>query len=131
MRFCGNITVSDLAGRSPLGPKPPKTPAKARKRIPKQSPKRKAYRASSARLDGLAHMERIAAMPCLVCGAHPVEIHHATSPRDDMQVLPLCAMHHRREFGPGAYHFSPKAFRALHGEIADLLKRYAPTPSAR
>jgi hypothetical protein len=74
-------------------------------------------------------MEKIAAMPCMVCGAHLVEVHHATIPHNDMQVLPLCPMHHRREYGLGAYHYSPKAFRNLHGPIADLLNRYVPTPS--
>jgi len=100
--------------------KPPKGPRKA---IPKQSAKKKAYMASGARVDGLAHMGRVAALPCIICGARPIEVHHATKPRNDMLVLPLCLPHHKREFGPGAYHYSPKAFIAKHGTIDDLLKR--------
>ena len=30
--------------------------------------------------------------------------------------------HHRREFGSGAYHYSPRAFRELHGTDEALLK---------
>jgi hypothetical protein len=111
----------DLAGRPPLGPKPPKKPKGPRKPIPRQSAKRKAYLASDARVEGLAHMERVAALPCLVCGAWPVEVHHEDTPRSDFNVLPLCPPHHRREFGPGAYHYSPKAFYALHGTSEGLL----------
>ena len=117
--------MTDLAGRGPLGQKPPKTPRKARKPIPKISAKRKAYMASQARVDGLAHMARVAQMPCLVCGAWPVEVHHEGKPRSDMNVLPLCPAHHRREFGPGAYHYSPKAFYAAYGSSSDLLARVA------
>jgi hypothetical protein len=42
-----------------------------------------------------------------------------------MRVLPLCPKHHRREFGPGAYHYSKRAFYAAHGDSASLLARVA------
>lgn len=106
-----------------MGQKKPKPDKKPRKPIPKQSPKRRAYMASSARKDGLAHMGRVAALPCLVCGVYGVEVHHATVPRDDMRVLPLCPKHHRREFGPDSYHYSPRAFIEKHGTIAELLAK--------
>jgi len=117
--------MPDLSGRGPLGPKPEKPAKKPRKPLPRQSAKRKAYMASQARAEGLAHMARVAQLPCLVCGAWPVEVHHATKPRNDMEVLPLCPRHHRREYGPGAYHYSPRAFYALHGSSAELLARVA------
>jgi hypothetical protein len=63
-------------------------------------------------------MAAVAALPCLVCGRYGVEVHHQGKPRNDMRVLPLCAPHHRREFGPGAYHYAPKAFHAEHFDIA-------------
>ena len=121
MLFCGNITVSDLAGRAGLGPKPPKTPRKAHKHLPRRSAKKIAYMASQARVDGLAHMGRVAQMPCLVCAHHPVEVHHMPSPRSDMRVIPLCPQHHRREYGVGSYHYSARAFHAMHGPPEYLL----------
>lgn len=114
--------MTDLAGRGPLGPKPEKQPKAARKPIPKQSQKRKAYMASAERKAGVIHMGLVARLPCLVCGARPVEVHHCPDPRTDMRVLPLCPRHHRREFGSGAYHYSPRAFRELHGTDEALLK---------
>ena len=108
-----------------MGQKAGKPPRKPRKPIPRQSAKRKAYLASEARVEGLAHMERVAQMGCLVCGAWPVEVHHEGKPRSDFNVLPLCPRHHRREFGPGARHYSPRAFYAAHGTSEELLGKVA------
>ena len=93
----------NLANRPPLGLKQPK-------------PKRKTK-------SGAKHMGRVAKMRCIVCGAFGVEVHHATKPRDDFKVLPLCPPHHRREFGPGAIHYSPRAFYAEHGDVKVLLAK--------
>jgi hypothetical protein len=49
------------------------------------------------------HMDRVAQMPCLVCGKQPVEIHHCTAlgtrigrlPRRHDRIVPLCDFHHR------------------------------------
>jgi hypothetical protein len=112
-----------LTGQPPLGPKPPKTAKKPRKPIPKISAKRKAYMASQARQDGLAHMGRVAEMGCFVCGSRQVEVHHEGKPRSDFNVIPLCPPHHRREYGVGAYHYSPKAFYAEHGTSEELLAK--------
>lgn len=117
--------MTDLAGRGALGQKAAKKPKGPRKPIPKQSARRKAYMASTARLDGLAHMQAVAQLPCLVCGAWPVEVHHMPDPRSDMRVIPLCPKHHRREFGPGAFHYSRRAFHAAHGSADELLARVA------
>lgn len=115
--------MPDLSGRGPLGPKPPKAAKRPRKPIPARSKKRATYLASDARQAGLRHMARVKACPCLVCGARPVEVHHMPGPRDDMRVIALCPRHHRREFGPGAFHYSPKAFFAAHGLAEELLAK--------
>ena len=124
--------MTDLARRGPLGIKDrkehpplenPWAAKKPRKAVRKVSSKRAAYLASTARVDGLARMARVAELPCLVCGARPVEVHHFPSPRSDMRVGPLCPPHHRREFGPGAYHYSRRAFNDLHGTDDELLAR--------
>jgi len=43
------------------------------------------------------HMERVAAMGCIICGG-PAEVHHVRTGnqgRDDARVVPLCPFHHR------------------------------------
>jgi hypothetical protein len=117
--------MPDLANRGALGLKQPKPPKKPRKAVRKISAKRQAYLDSPDRQAGLAHMARVAQLPCLVCGAHPVEVHHEGKPRSDINVLPLCPRHHKREYGSSAYHFNPKAFYALHGPSEALLLRVA------
>jgi hypothetical protein len=113
--------MADLAGRGPIGQKAPKPQKQRRKPISKRSKKKLAYLASQERQEGLAHMAAVAQLPCIVCGAWPVEVHHMPNPRSDMRVVALCPPHHRREFGPGAYHFAPPAFRDLHGSDEFLL----------
>ena len=54
------------------------------------------------------HMQRIAEMPCLACGARPVTLHHVTGYADRMGrvtrshklVVPLCPAHHLIQCGP-------------------------------
>ena len=56
------------------------------------------------------HMARVAEMPCLVCGARPVTLHHPTGFADRMGrfsrshklVTPLCPMHHLIQHDPFA-----------------------------
>jgi hypothetical protein len=117
--------MPDLAGRGPLGQKPEKPPSKPRKRIRPVSPKRAARKAKEASEGARDYMARVALIPCLICGAWPVELHHEAKPRSDWNVLPLCPAHHRREYGPGAYHYSPRAFYAAHGSSAELLAKVA------
>ena len=113
--------------RGPLGlkaEKPDPAIKKARRKaVRKLSKRREAYLASPERKEGLAHMDRVAMLPCLVCGAWPVEVHHEGEPRCDMNVLPLCPRHHRREFGVGARHYSTKAFHDEHGDSSMLLAK--------
>lgn len=116
--------MPSLTGRPGIGPKPQKPAKKPRKPIPRISAKKRAHRAAERALGAWEHMEWVKGLPCLVCGCYGVEVHHEGKPRSDFNVLPLCPRHHRREYGPGAYHYSPKAFYALHGSSAELLVRY-------
>ena len=131
--------MPDLAGRSPLGPKTGKTGPKPRKPLPRRSPKRIAYMASAARKAGVAHMLAVKAMFCICCGHPPPSAaHHVNGDgkqRNDMRVLPLCWECHQ---GQNGYHNAKAEWVERHGpdysllaRVADLLKRYAPTPSAR
>ena len=56
-----------------------------------------------------AHMAKVATLPCLVCGAWPVEVHHRKDRTTaggrragDDETLPLCPACHRT--GPEAFH---------------------------
>jgi len=98
-------------------------PKKPRKAVRKVSSKRAAYLASDARKDGLANMAFVKSLPCLVCGCYGVEVHHLPHPRDDLRTIPLCPRHHRREYGPGAYHYSRSAFNEAYGLDDALLAR--------
>ena len=113
----------NLMGKGPMGQKQPRPP-KTRKPLRKRSPKREAYMASAERKDGVTHMLAVKALGCMVCG-QPAEFHHEGKPRNDFRGLPLCPRHHKREYGPGAYHYSPKAFYAIHGSSESLLTRVA------
>ena len=54
---------------------------------------------------GKRHMARIAALPCAICGAHPVHVHHirqtvgAGQRAQDTLTLPLCPDHHTGRAG--------------------------------
>ena len=97
----------NLAGLPPLGPKA-------------GNGKTRADTKTKAESD---HMDAVSCLPCIACGRYGVEVHHEGKPRSNMHLLPLCPQHHRREYGPGAYHYSPKAFHAAHGDSAALLAR--------
>jgi hypothetical protein len=92
--------------------------------IAKRSPKRKAYRASAARVEGVKHMMAVKSLPCICCGAPPPSAaHHCRSDgmaRDDMKVLPLCWGCHQ---GPDGYHAIKATWEAQHGKDYSLLPR--------
>lgn len=56
---------------------------------------------------GKRHMGRVAQLPCAICGAQPVEVHHiregqgAAQRAQDTLTLPLCHAHH---LGPNGLH---------------------------
>lgn len=71
-----------------------------------------------------AHMARVAELPCVCCGARPVEVHHVISGRfsqrkaSDREIIPLCYAHHR---GPEGIHASKRAWEAIWGMDTDYL----------
>lgn len=69
------------------------------KRTPMKVYRRKPTTAAERR-----HLDRVAAMPCLVCES-PATVHHVTSDgyqrltRTHERVVPLCPRHHMIQFG--------------------------------
>ena len=48
------------------------------------------------------HMDAVASLPCLICGATPVSIHHVRrygETRKHSKVVPLCYKHHQGAAG--------------------------------
>lgn len=75
------------------------------------------------------HMDRVAQLPCMVCGTHPVELHH---PRrgmgmamraSNLDVIPLCAAHHRTGGFGVALHAGQKTWESIFGTESELLER--------
>ena len=116
----------DLARRPALGQKPQKTPAKARKSLPKVSAKKRAHRASERDAGAWEHMAAVKSLPCMCCHASPPsEAHHVCDdkqPRSDFRVIPLCTACHR---GAHGYHTAKKSWRAKYGRDCDLLPEVA------
>jgi hypothetical protein len=73
------------------------------------------------------HLALVAAMPCIVCGSRPVEVHHLRNGygmgqrASDLETIPLCPAHHRT--GPDAFHAGPRSFEARFGTERELLAR--------
>lgn len=63
---------------------------------------------------GKRHMARVAQLPCAICGARPVEVHHiregqgAAQRAQDGLTVPLCTDHHRG--GEGIHGLGRKGF---------------------
>lgn len=88
-----------------------KTPLKKRREKPRRNEGRIQHQRSRPKAGSppsateKAHMERIAAMGCLVCG-RPATVHHVTSDgmkriaRSHKRTAPLCPRHHQIQFGP-------------------------------
>jgi hypothetical protein len=100
-----------------------RTPLARKTALRKVSAKRRAYKAAEKSAGAWEHMAKVKALGCLVCGTMPVEVHHLPDPRSDFRVVPLCPFHHRREYGPQAYHYSRRNFNALHGSDEQLLAK--------
>jgi hypothetical protein len=76
------------------------------------------------------HMARVAELPCVICGRHPVQVHHVIHDRHaqrraaDTETIPLCPDHHRElhagsatwrdRYGPD-HGFLPRVARLLEG----------------
>lgn len=71
----------------------------------------------------LAYMAFVKALPCIICGDWPVDVHHALTGmgrrKDHMKVLPLCFNHHRGKEGIGT--IGKKAWQAKFGTETELL----------
>ena len=111
--------MTNLCGR----PIYQKTGKRKSKGLAPVSVKKRAHKAAEKADGAWEHMEAVKGLPCLVCGARPVEVHHLPDPRSDFRVVALCPFHPRREYGPQAYHYSRRNFNALHGSDEELLAR--------
>jgi hypothetical protein len=86
--------AGDLAHRGPLGPK-----------------------AGKAKKDP-ARLAAVAQLPCVICGARPVHVHHCISGRysqrkaPDAMTISLCPACH---LGPDGIHQNKAAWEAAHG----------------
>jgi hypothetical protein len=60
-------------------------------------------------------MDRVASLPCVLCGAWPVQVHHILEGRTpgrkshDCLVLPLCVDHHQGS--QGIHHLGPREWK--------------------
>jgi len=89
----------------------PRKPLKKRRERPRRNDGRVTHGRIKPKAGGAPtaaerrHIARIAAMPCLVCGA-AATVHHVTSDgfkriaRSPRRVAPLCPRHHQIQFGP-------------------------------
>ena len=123
------MTPGNLAGLAPLGLRNlDHAPKKTRKSIPRESKKRKAAKATSNGKTGREHMARVAQLPCVICRAWPVEVHHVISDRysqrkaSDFEVIPLCFAHHR---GPEGIHAGKSSWEDRYGKDYDYLPTVA------
>ena len=70
------------------------------------------------------HMGRVAELPCCLCGAMPVEVHHVLEERmpgrrgPDWLVLPLCPLCHR---GPEGIHGTKAMLRVSRKKEMELV----------
>lgn len=90
--------------RSPIKPRRDRPRRKAPERVQHKRTKPKAGAPPNA--EERAHIARVAAMPCLVCG-RPSTVHHVTASRHGgritrthKRVVPLCPVHHQIQHGP-------------------------------
>ena len=71
------------------------------------------------------HMERVAQLPCVVCGWWPVQVHHCIHGRhsqrkaSDTETIPLCMSCH------DGLHRHTTAWKRAHGEDHSYLPRVA------
>ena len=72
-----------------------------------------------------AHMAKVAQLPCVICSARPVQVHHVIHGRHsqrrapDTETIPLCFRCHTD------LHSFPNAWKRQHGEDHSYLDRVA------
>ena len=75
-----------------------------------------------------AHMDAVARLGCLICGA-PAEVHHLTTGAgmgqraDNYTCVPLCPAHHRTGGHGVAIHAGKRTWEQRHGTELELLER--------
>lgn len=73
------------------------------------------------------HLALVASLPCAVCGATPVEVHHLRSGQGmgqrsgHFRTIPLCPTHHRTGGFGVALHAGSREFQRHHGTEEELL----------
>lgn len=83
---------------------------------------------------GKRHMAQVARLPCIICSARPVDVHHVfhgrygTRRASDHEVLPLCKSCHTD--APWSIHRDKKGWRDRHGHDFDLLPAVADSLAA-
>ena len=101
-------TRTPLQARTPIKPKREKPRVKRPERIVQERTK---PRAGSKSADEKFHHDRIAKLPCCICGkAGPSTVHHVRRrpdrkglhSRDHKRVVPLCPAHHFHDHGPNS-----------------------------
>lgn len=103
-----------------------RTPLQRRTRL---CPRRKRSRTiKPGRVVDPAHLDRVRALPCCICGTRiAVEAHHLREGQGqqracDDETIPLCASHHRT--GPDAFHrLGRRRWEALFGTQREHLAR--------
>jgi hypothetical protein len=71
------------------------------------------------------HMAAVGQLPCIICNAWPVSVHHALTGaggrKNHMKVLPLCYGHHQGK--EGIHTIGRKKWQEKYGTETELLKK--------
>ena len=73
-----------------------------------------------------SHLDAVAALPCIICGATPVHVHHLNAHgmglrSDHFHTLPLCHYHHQAGPFGHAIHNGKRTFELNYGTEQELL----------
>ena len=94
-------------------------------------PRRKgkpAPRIKPKRIEDPAHLARVRALPCVVCGMTPSEAHHIREgsgmgqKAGDHEAISLCPYHHQTGPFGEAVHNGKRTFEAKYGTELELLE---------
>jgi hypothetical protein len=71
-------------------------------------------------------MAKVAQLPCCVCGAWPVHVHHKTGAgmalkASDFDTMPLCPLHHQFGGYGVAIHAGQRTWEAKYGPQDDFI----------
>ena len=81
------------------------------------------------RIQDRAHLQAVASLPCAICGASPVEVHHIRNGygmgqrSSDLETIPLCPSCHRTGGMGVAFHGGPREWERLHGTEREILAK--------